>query len=297
VSDTPRVSDHYDAIAAGYGAGYERDRLETLPEYPANYFRLQILANRLADLGARRVYEVGVGEGTPLITLARMGLEVSGCDVSERMVEVAQQNFSAAGLPPDAIRWGDIEDVTTVVDQLGARPYDAVIAAGVLPHVRNDRLFLRNLHAFVDPGGTCFVEFRNKLFSLFTLNRFAKEFFLDDLLSDVDEEIRTAVAAELDERLATELPPVRTEAVDGGPGYDLIPAKFHNPFELLEEFELAGYKDCKIHWYHYHPAPPLLESKLGDLFRREALRMEHHPSNWKGNFLCSAGVVEATKCE
>jgi len=37
----------------------------------------------------------------------------------------------------------------------------------------------------------------------------------------------------------------------------------------------------------------MMESKIGPLFREEGLRLEHEYSDWRGHFMCSAGVIEA----
>lgn len=286
------IAEHYDAVAADYHKQYQRENLHDAEAYPANYFRLQTLVTRLAASRAKRIFEVGVGEGTPLATMAGMGFEVAGCDVSEAMVARARENFQSAGLPPGLIQWGDIEDSATIAPRLKNGPFDAVIAAGVLPHVRSDELFLENVKMLLRPGGKAFVEFRNKLFSLFTFNRYTKEFILEDLLGGAPREIRRVVERDLDRRLALDQPPVRAEAPGSAPGYDLIPARFHNPFTLLETFERAGFRSLRLHWYHYHPAPPMHEKALGSVYREAAMNLEHETSSWRGYFLCSAGVVE-----
>jgi 2-polyprenyl-3-methyl-5-hydroxy-6-metoxy-1,4-benzoquinol methylase len=289
------VSDHYNAIAENYFRQYQRENLATSAQYPANYFRLQILVQRIARAGLKSVYEVGCGEGTPLAAMAALGLRIAGCDIADAMVERARENFGKRGLDRSLIQWGDIEDATTIAAQLKNGQFDAVVAAGVLPHVRNDALTLENVGMLVRSGGRVLIEFRNKLFSLFTFNRNTKEFILDDILAGVSGDVKDAVARELDKRLATDLPAVRSVAEgDAGPGYDLIPAKFHNHFELLDLFERHGYREPKIHWYHYHPAPPMLQESLGPAFRKAAMALEHEGS-WRGWFLCSAGVVEAIK--
>jgi 2-polyprenyl-3-methyl-5-hydroxy-6-metoxy-1,4-benzoquinol methylase len=285
---------HYDAIAEDYHLQYRREQLAGAAEYPANYFRLQILVSRLASLEAKRVYEVGVGEGTPLLALAQMGIEVAGCDISQEMVERARARLLEAGLVPETVAWGDIQDSVTFAHQLRDGRFDAVIAAGVLPHVDNDSLFLDNLKMLLRDGGTALVEFRNKLFSLFTFNRNTLEFVIEDLLAGVDRGVLETVGEDLTARLAMDEPARRLGARAGAPGYDAIPSKFHNPFELVQLFERHGFSDARIHWYHYHPAPPLLEGALGQRYRAAALALEHDPSDWRGHFLCSAGVVEAT---
>jgi len=285
----------YDAIADTYSEQYRGDRLREAKEYPANYFRLQILTAVLKRSGLRSVYEVGVGEGTPLAVIAGLGLRVAGCDISKNMVEAARSNFKTRGLDPQAIQWGDIEVAASFAGQIPEGGFDAVIAAGVLPHVKDDKLMLGNIGTIVRPGGKVFIEFRNKLFSLFTFNRYTKDFILDDLLAGVSAEVKQAVAKELDARLAAGQPPVRAGAsTPDTPDYGSLLAKFHNPFELIPFFEDNGYVNAKVHWYHYHPAPPLLESALGRTFRDAAIALEHEGS-WRGYFLCSAGVIEADR--
>jgi 2-polyprenyl-3-methyl-5-hydroxy-6-metoxy-1,4-benzoquinol methylase len=282
-----KIAEHYDAVAENYHQQYQRENLHSLAEYPANYFRLQILVQRLSALRLKSVYEVGVGEGTPLATMAAMGFKVAGCDIAEAMVSKAKENFITQGLSPSLIQWADIQDTTTFAKQLGA--FDAVIAAGVLPHVANDRLALTNMGLFLNNGGKLFVEFRNKLFSLFTFNQYTRNFILHDLLRDVSWDIKDIVGKELNKHIDT--------SHDGStPGFDKILAKLHNPFELTELVERCGYRDVRIHWYHYHPAPPMLEDRIGPAFREAAMALEHEGS-WRGYFLCSAGVIEATKHE
>jgi hypothetical protein len=40
---------------------------------------------------------------------------------------------------------------------------------------------------------------------------------------------------------------------------------------------------------------PYLADRMPELFREEAIRLEHESSGWRGLFLCSAFVVEAVK--
>ena len=73
-----------------------------------------------------------------------------------------------------------------------------------------------------------------------------------------------------------------------------IQAKFHNPLEAEELFKECVFKNIKIHFYHFHAAYPLLETDLNSrkLMRQASIDLEGS-DNWKGNFLCSAYLVEA----
>jgi 2-polyprenyl-3-methyl-5-hydroxy-6-metoxy-1,4-benzoquinol methylase len=291
------VDKHYDAVAKEYHQLYERDRLYDLTSpYPANYFRLQLLLNSFVTKGIKRAIEVGVGEGTPLTTLGKAGIDIWGFDISREMVNKSKDTIQKNGMNPDHIFWGDIQDPITYAHALKDGPFDGLMAMGVMPHVENDDLVLDNIASLVRPGGSVFVEFRNKLFSLFTLNRYTVDFILNDLLAEVDAEIKNIVQKDLESRLRIDRP-ISRDKIEGSnePGYDSILSKFHNPFEIVEKFAKHGFTGVRLLWYHYHPAMPYLEEKMPSLFRKEAMRLEHDPSNWRGYFLCSAFVVEAVK--
>ena len=75
--DQSAISKHYDAVASDYECQHGRDGLRDLSRpYPADYFRLQLLLNSFASKGIKCVTEVGVGEGIPLATLGRAGIDV-----------------------------------------------------------------------------------------------------------------------------------------------------------------------------------------------------------------------------
>lgn len=284
---------YYDAVASSYSDHYRAPNRARGHRYPQSYFRLQLLLQRLGASNLNAVYEVGTGEGTPLALLARSGFRVAGCDISRKMVEQTRRQLRKVGVQPSRVQWGDIHDPLTISNQLELGPFDAVVAFGVMPHVMNDRLVLRNIRMFLRSGGKAFIEFRNKLFSLFTFNRHTKEFIIKDLLEEVADDIKVEVEKALDARLEMGEPPLSQTSSGRLPRYDTLPAKFHNPFEIKDLLEEEGFGSARFHWYHYHPAPPFLERRLQRRFWAEAGRLEHNASSWKGYFLCSACVVEA----
>lgn len=140
------------------------------------------------------------------------------------------------------------------------------------------------MRSLLRPGGTVFVECRNSLFSLFTFNRYTADFVLDELLPDASDPVRDAVREFLEPRLRMDLPPASV-------GH----ATYHNPLVVPRLFREAGFTDIVIRPFHYHAAPPVLESELGQEFRDGSLALENEPSGWRGLFLCSAFLVQATR--
>src|SRR5258705_6824185 len=286
---------HCDAFSSTYHRQYERDGLHDIGrEYPANYFRLQMLLNTFVSHGVKRVIEVGVGEGTPLATLGNAGFDVWGFDLSPEMVRRSRDRMRDNSMDPDHIFQADIQDPVTYAGAFKHGRFDALMAMGVMPHIENDDMVLENMATLVRPGGRIFIEFRNSLFSLFTFNRHTADFILDDLLRNVSPTLKDAVAKDLKPRLRMDAPSARMSLQGSeAPGYDAITSRFHNPFEVIELFRRHSFKDMRLLWYHYHPAMPYLESADPHLFREEAIRLERECSGWRGLFLCSAFVIEA----
>jgi 2-polyprenyl-3-methyl-5-hydroxy-6-metoxy-1,4-benzoquinol methylase len=287
------VVDHYDASSSTYSEQYDESTIRTSPEYPANYFRLKKVKKRVQELGLTSIYELAVGDGSPLAAMAELGLRVGGNDLSQGMLSVARAQFEAKGLDPSVLTWGDIQDRGTLEEAIASGPYDGVMALGVLPHVRDEGVVVENMAAFIPSGGTMFLQFRNSMLSLYSFNRLTMEFIQDELLVGQPAEIKDAVAAGLDARLAMDKPPRKTGTKDA-PAYDEILAKFHNPFELSELVQSKGFSNIRFHWYNYHVTPPMLAGSIGQAFRDAGMALEE-TDTWRGMFLCSAGVIEATK--
>jgi 2-polyprenyl-3-methyl-5-hydroxy-6-metoxy-1,4-benzoquinol methylase len=239
------VASHYDGSASTYADQYDESKIWTNKEYPANFFRLKLVRQLLADAGVTSLYEHGVGDATPLVTIAGDGIRVAGNDVSPEMVKFARANMTRHGLDPDSVNLLDVQSHDSIdIERTRAGSFDAVMALGVIPHVEDDRWFVSSMDKFLDPGGRLLLQFRNSMFSMFTFNRLTKEFVMDELLPEVPESIREIVSADLDQRLAVDKPPKRTRPT--GDGYDEILSKFHNPFELSEIVKSFGYKDLPL---------------------------------------------------
>lgn len=251
--------------------------------YPANHFAFRQVLNVLHDEDARTLVEVGVGQGRAIGIYSAAGIDIYGFDNNPEMVDASAAVMAEAGLPADRISWGDIEDSVSLSGIRRQGPFDSLLAMGVLPHVDHERAALENMRQLVKPGGSIFIECRNKLFSLVTFNRFTYEFIMDDLLAGVSGEVKDAAGDFLKTRVDVDMPPKPS-------GHE---AKYHNPLTVDELFYDAGFVDVRIRPFHYHAAMPRFEKELGAAFRAESIALENDPSDWRGLFLCSAFVVEA----
>ena len=293
-----QVRGYYRSVADGYDGLYD----PSFQGYPANQKRLELILQRLQELKPATLIDCGCGEGTPMVRFHERGVQVWGFDFVEAMVELARSNLARHGLT-DRVWVGDVADRSSfqpVGRSLPSR-FDAMVATGVFPHLPQQETALNNMASFLNNRGRVFVEFRNELFALFTLNRYGYEFFRDRLIRmDLLKRRYPHWASQL-EALDAELKrlfaldsPLRRASSSGGPGFDEILAKFNNPEEIGTLFEKSGLRLEKIHFYHWHAFPPLFEARFPELFRQASLDQEGS-ADGQGKWMASAFVVEAIK--
>jgi len=290
------VKDHYDGSAPTYHEQYDPERVWEHDEYPSSYFRLLKVIDILRDREAQSVYELGAGEASPIIAIKEaLGVQICASDLSPEMVRLGRENLERHGIDPGVLSEVDIlnkDEVRAEATRVGQ--FDAVIALGVIPHVEDDSWFVEAMSLFLKPGGTLILQFRNSMFSMFTFNRLTKEFILEELMAPVPQQFRDVVEADLDQRLAVDKPPKRTWDKDA-PAYDEILARFHNPFELAEVVEAQGFLDLSYRWYNFHPTYPMVAGGIDPKEYRQGQIDLESDTSWRGMFLCSAGMIIATK--
>ena len=125
----------------------------------APYFGDAIKARFGADLGHVRLLDVGCGGGVLAEEFARLGLQVTGIDVSAASLEVARAHARTAGLPID-YRAGS---ATALPFDGGS--FEVVSCCDVLEHIPEWEQVIAEVGRALTPGG---------LFLFDTINRTAK---------------------------------------------------------------------------------------------------------------------------
>lgn len=135
--------------------GYDRTRLAALYD-PLDPDRsdLEVYADIVAELGARRLIDLGCGTGTFALMLAGRGIRVTAVDPDEDAVAVARHKEGA-----DAVEWivGDASDLAPLSANL------VTMTANVAQHFLSDAEWDAALAAIRDallPGGHLVFESR-----------------------------------------------------------------------------------------------------------------------------------------
>ena len=76
-----------------------------------------------------------------MIRLLQENFECVGCDFAKEMVEEGSKTLEEAGYDPTLISQGDIEDESSLPEG----KFDAILALGVFPHVKNAKKALKNM--------------------------------------------------------------------------------------------------------------------------------------------------------
>jgi SAM-dependent methyltransferase len=114
------------------------------------WLRFDAIRRLLSEVEARTVLEIGVGEGSVGVLLARE-YDYTGVDRDLQSLSTARRRFEAHSLDPGRLLLGTPEIV-------GDRRFDLVCAFEVLEHLPDDRQALTDWRRLVEPGGAVIVS-------------------------------------------------------------------------------------------------------------------------------------------
>ena len=117
--------------------------------YSSDYVTPRVVALCRAA-GARRVLDLGCGNGVLCDELKRAGFDVMGCDPSVSGIREAQAAFPG-------IRFQTLS-VDDPPESLAGGPFDAVVATEVIEHLYLPRHLPRFARAVLRPGGSLIVS-------------------------------------------------------------------------------------------------------------------------------------------
>ncbi|HWQ40154.1 MAG TPA: bifunctional 2-polyprenyl-6-hydroxyphenol methylase/3-demethylubiquinol 3-O-methyltransferase UbiG [Burkholderiales bacterium] len=129
---------------------------EFKPLHEINPLRLDHI-DRLAGLSGRRVLDVGCGGGILSEAMAARGAVVTGIDMAERPLKVAQLHLHESGLSVD-YRKTSVEALA----QSEAGQFDIVTCMELLEHVPDPASTVTACARVLKPGGWCFFATINR---------------------------------------------------------------------------------------------------------------------------------------
>ncbi len=114
---------------------------------------------KIVDFGGYReknLLEVGCGVGIDLARFARGGAVVTGVDLAQKSIELAEKNFELNGLQGEFML-GNGEDM-----EFDDNTFDVVYAHGVIQYTANAQKMVDELHRVVKPDGEIIMMVYNR---------------------------------------------------------------------------------------------------------------------------------------
>lgn len=152
--------------------------LHRLNAFRVDYIRRHLAASFGRDPQAERPFEglklldIGCGGGILSESMARLGASVTGVEITEKNVRVAQLHAEWSGLEID-YRLGTAEDLVR-----GGEQFDAVLNMEVIEHVEHLPEFLADCGRLVRPGGVMFIASINRTLAAFIVAIVGAEYVL-----------------------------------------------------------------------------------------------------------------------
>ncbi|WP_281299708.1 MULTISPECIES: bifunctional 2-polyprenyl-6-hydroxyphenol methylase/3-demethylubiquinol 3-O-methyltransferase UbiG [unclassified Iodidimonas] len=143
-----------------------------------DFIRKAITDHKKCDAGSLRPFQgqqmvdLGCGGGLICEPLARLGADVTGLDVSDETIAIAQSHARSMGLPISYLK-ASAEDLA---DE--GKRYDVVLALEVIEHVADPKLFLKAVRQLVKADGLVIFSTLNRTARSFAVGIVAAEYLL-----------------------------------------------------------------------------------------------------------------------
>ena len=199
----PREREYYTRLASQW---WDRDGvfwpLHRLNELRTEYLKQHICRHFMRDaadpmpLGGLRVVDIGCGGGILSESMAALGAQVHGIDVTEKNILIAREHNRRQQLP--------IEYEAIGVEELVRRGnrYDVVLNMEVVEHVADLELFLAGCNRLVDADGITFISTINRTWLAWLFAIVGAEYVLRWLPRGTHRWDRFVKPAELDSLLS-----------------------------------------------------------------------------------------------
>ncbi|MES2901638.1 MAG: bifunctional 2-polyprenyl-6-hydroxyphenol methylase/3-demethylubiquinol 3-O-methyltransferase UbiG [Pseudomonadota bacterium] len=129
---------------------------EFRPLHDINPLRLEWI-NARAPLAGKKVIDIGCGGGILTESMARKGADVTGIDLSEKALKVADLHGLESGVQ---VRYKHIAAEAMALEEAGQ--YDVVTCMEMLEHVPDPASIVKAAATLVKPGGKVFFSTINR---------------------------------------------------------------------------------------------------------------------------------------
>lgn len=262
------------------------------PVDPA-YYRRRLYNKFLNDNRPSKILDIGCGGGYTVLDALNLGLDAYGIEPVDALVANGKKILRENNQSEDRICKDDLANIVNYKER-----YDLVSLLSVLPHVPESlwESAHRDIAGLISSDGVYFGVYRNALFDLYTFNSFTIDFYLENLLADVDfSEDKSGVQLRLRELISFPDIPGREHTNARDKNFGKLERVKSNPLTIGKYLKSFRLDVEKIQYYHFHCLPPIAMNKMND-YKGTNHKMELSMSDsWQGAFMAAMFIVQARK--
>lgn len=276
--------------------------------FPSSAQRENITVNEIEKIAPGKnvsIIDLGCANGELVRHLLRDGFKnVRGVDNSAKMIALAKQFLKKEMPAIDANAVFSINDV----DNLKENSYfDVITGMGIIEYLLDLNAFFSKVARGLKKGGYAFIESRNKLFNLYSANRYTEESDMATLVKSVRDSARFSpiqdkkaiekIVLQTFVSIGDQLKTVTPQKSKEGNKFESYPFSLpqYTPQEIAALCQKHSLKVKYIVYYHAHPFPPNFSREFPQTFNRIALGMESLGYTPIGATLCSSFIAVIQK--
>jgi 2-polyprenyl-3-methyl-5-hydroxy-6-metoxy-1,4-benzoquinol methylase len=253
------------------------------------------------------IIDIGCANGELIRSLFSEGYEnVTGLDNAKNMISLSRETMLKQNPLADVEKIFIHGDIDTLEVEL---KYDVVTALGIVEYALDANDFFRQMRKIMNKSGTLILESRNKLFNVYSGNKYTVEADLTSLMKGLessrnlspindDKEVSDLIADTF-VKIGNELKDIKIG--EDSKGFKQSKDKFPHPLPQYTPMEISEYCNNNnlvlknIIYYHPHPFPPGFESSYAEIFNRIAVNMQPLGYTPVGASICSSfvAIIEA----
>jgi len=213
-----------------------------------NDFVLQVIKNRKRT---NLALDIGCGTGDLVCEIASKGINAVGIDFAKKMIAIARNKMRILKCEKAEFKCCSIFDFP-----LEPNTYDVISANGFIEYISYMELrqLLKLSRKSLRPGGSLILGSRNRLFNIFSLNKFTQEEIENKNISALlFEAIRITNSKNIDDISGFRTAPLQKEGKKHKGTKVKVSTRYQfTPAQLINMLKNSGFKPVEIFPIHIH---------------------------------------------
>lgn len=206
------------------------------------------------------VLDVGCGTGDLVCELAKKGVVAIGIDFAKEMIDIAKDNAQKSNLKKAKFECCSIFDYSFEQNK-----YDVISANGFIEYIsyKEFNKFLEISLKTLKSGGSLVFGSRNRLFNIFSLNKFTEEEINENNLKLLlSESIQIVNSTNIKNLIGLKTVPLQKEGKEYQPTGIKVTSRYQfTPVQLINMLKNKGFEPIEIFPIHIHGVLPKFKCK------------------------------------